>query len=148
MGKLKLPHQQYVQGTLKKQLVPLLDIRIGRIPQALRNMPSPSGNAVYLSTRVLKHVYDKRTAQEFDFLLAGLPKIIASPDRMYRNKLGKREGYCLVRTHDNFFSFCLLERKVFSSRPRWEVVTFYVTDERYLAGYELVWERKDDESSS
>ncbi len=101
-----------------------------------------------MNTRVLKHTYDKRTAQRFDLLLEYLPEILQNPDQIYANKLGQRGTYCFVKECQAELCLSSIEYKEVSGTYRFEVVTFYVVDNEYLRNYELIWERKGDESSS
>lgn len=98
---------------------------------------------VILSTRALKHVYDKRPAQEFDFFIKNLQKIITNPDQVYLNKSGKRGNLCLIKIKNNEPYLCLLENISHTSHSTKEVVTFFRSNWTYIRDYELLWERKD-----
>ena len=45
-----------------------------------------SCNKVYLNTRVLKHLYDKRPAEEFDLMIETLIDVVKYPNKIYKNK--------------------------------------------------------------
>ena len=93
---------------------------------------------VSISTRVIKHAYDKRTAQEFDFFIRNLKKIIECPDEIYKNKDGKTGDICVTKTFNHGRYICVLEK----TTPGYEVVTFFRIDSKYTNGYELLWKRR------
>jgi len=107
-------------------------------------------NKVYLSTRVLKHVYDKRPAEEFDFMLDTLVNVVKYPDKIYKNKNGKRGCFCFVKEVKN--STCLVSLETIFDEKKvathCEVATFFRTDDDYLKNYELLWEWKGGIPSS
>ena len=37
---------------------------------------------VYINTKIIKHLYDKKTAEEFDFLINCIHKIVKYPDHI------------------------------------------------------------------
>ena len=97
----------------------------------------------------MKHVYDKRPAQEYDLLIENLQSIVKFPDRIYKNKNGKRGGYVFVKNIKNVLCLCSIEiAQRENDDSRCEVVTFFTVEEDYLAGYELLWEWKGDIPSS
>lgn len=100
---------------------------------------------ISISTRALKHLYDKRPAEEFDFLVRNLLLLVKFPDQIYNNKEGKRGGICLVKQLDGLKYICVIE----DLDNAMEVVTcFRLRKEGYLQGYKLIWSRKDDIPSS
>lgn len=104
---------------------------------------------VYINTRVIKHVYDKRPAEEFDFLLEHVLSVVKYPDKVYRNTTGKRGEFCFVKTVKNQKCLCSIETVMCDGQVQYfEVVTFFRTDEDYLKKYELLWEWKGGTPSS
>ena len=104
---------------------------------------------VYATSRFLKHLYDKKPAEEFDFLLDHLHQIMKYPTRIYRNKPGKRGDWCLAKSLGNEDYLCSLELNTDPERPEIYVATaFRVRDAKYLDGYELLWSWRSDRPSS
>jgi hypothetical protein len=102
-----------------------------------------------VNTRAIKHAYDKRPAQEYDFLIQHLHQVIKYPDKIYKNKRGKRGSYCFIKQIKNELCFCSIEVLSKDGESEvCEVVTFFTTDESYLISYELLWEWKDGIPSS
>ena len=105
---------------------------------------------VYIGTRALKHVYDKRPAEEFDFLLEHVWKITRYPDKIYRNKGGKRGDFIFVKRIKNASYICSLQEIAKEGmEARCEIATFFRSrKENYLFSYDLLWEWKGGEPSS
>ena len=99
---------------------------------------------VYLTSRALKHIYDKRPAEEYDALLNFIPQIITFPTRIYQNKNGKRGAYCFVKKIANEDYLVSLENSVDEPRGIYLVTAFRIRTDKYLEGYKLLWSWEDD----
>ena len=145
-------HRRYIKGTAKDAVVQNARVFLCHLTGAvsigalgLMQTERAPRRKVYISTRVLKHTYDKRPAEEYDFLTENLHAIVKYPDCVYKNKDSKRGGYCFVKTLGNKLYLCSLE----SVEDRFEVVTFFrVPKEKYLESYELLWSWRNGTSSS
>ncbi len=133
-------HKQYVRGTQRKAIVQLVQISLCHLTSAVAKGINASCNKVYVNTRVIKHVYDKRPAEEFDFLTEHLVTIVKYPTHIYKNKDGKRGSYCFVKEINNQVYLCSIETIVKDDQNICEVVTFFRTNNDYLRNYELLWE--------
>jgi hypothetical protein len=141
--------KNHVRGTEKKALVPIVESLLCHPTIAVAKGINVEVSKVYISTRVIKHIYDKRTAEEFDFLLGVIPTIVKYPDKVYRNKSGKRGELCFVKTVKNQKCLCSIEQILIRGKPsHFETVTFFRTEDSYLAKYELLWEWKGGTPSS
>ncbi|MEX0918807.1 MAG: hypothetical protein WDZ85_02455 [Candidatus Paceibacterota bacterium] len=147
-----IPHlsKTYIRGTTKKAVVQLVDSFLCHITSAVRKGIRIEHSKVYISTRVIKHVYDKRPAEEFDFCIENTHLVVKYPDSIYRNKKGKRGDFCFVKEVKNFKCFVSIEVVDNSEEkpPHCEVVTFYRINNKYLESYELLWEWKGGIPSS
>lgn len=113
---------------------------------------------VYLTSRVLKHLYDKKPAEEFSFVLNHFSEIVRYPDRIYKNKKEKRGEYCFVKKIGNEDYFCSLEivkihpacfgqaifgiSKFGESKEKDEIqiaTAFRLRDNKYIKKYTLLW---------
>jgi hypothetical protein len=104
---------------------------------------------IYATSRFLKHLYDKKPAEEFDFILDHLHQVVTYPETIFRNKAGKRGDWCLTRTIGNATYLASLEMNSNSENPGLYVATaFRVRDAKYLDGYELLWSWRSDRPSS
>lgn len=104
---------------------------------------------VYITTRVLKHMYDKRPAQEMDFILKNLSQLVKYPDEIYANKDGKRANFSFVKKLKNPEEekyFCGIE--IDGGVKEANIVTVFCVAEIYLKNYKLLWSWRDDIPSS
>lgn len=142
--------RRYIKNTPRKGYVKDLRIKIGEIPHKLRGKIKPHDQRVYITTKSLKHMYDMRSAQEFDFIIRSLETVIINPLRIYNNKEGKSGDKCLYFEIDNNAYFYILDIKpdgiyIVSSYRLSEVLE---KRKNYLSGYKLLWSWKVDLPSS
>jgi hypothetical protein len=95
----------------------------------------------FISTWTLKHIYDKRPAQEFDFLMRNVGLILRDPDQIYKNKHRKSGDFCFVKNFLHNQYVCIVQQNL----GRAEIVTFFRANEGYFDDYELLWERRTAE---
>ena len=111
---------------------------------AVRKALGVNNETVYITTRTMKHLYDKRPAEEYDSLIYNIVTVIRYPEKIYKNKHGKRGDYCFVteiKGYMHFTSLEIIDDKIF-------IVTSFRVSESYLKNYELLWSWKSGESSS
>jgi hypothetical protein len=135
-------YKQYVHGTERKAAVQLVTGLLCHLTVAVVKGIESNCNKVYINTRVIKHVYDKRPAQEFDFLIESAHAIVKYPDKVYKNKGEKRGSFCFVKKIKNENWLVSIETmQVEQENSHCEVVTFFrVADDDYLNSYTLLWE--------
>ena len=139
----------HIRGTAKKAAVQLVTVFLCHLTFAVSKGLRCDCNKVYVSTRALKHCYDKRTAEEFDFLTKSIHKVIQYPDKIFTNKPGKRGEYCFYKEIKNSKYFCSIEKNERDDGQFvFEIVTFFRVQDSYIKSYELLWEWKGGESSS
>ena len=131
-------------------MVQMVQVKLCHLTIAVIKGLGLSCNKVYLNTRVLKHLYDKRPAEEFDLMTETLLDVVKYPSKIYKNKDGKRGSFCFVKDIKN--SKCLVSIETVHNKEKvatyCEVATFFRTDDRYLKNYELLWEWKGGTPSS
>lgn len=96
---------------------------------------------VYVTSRCIKHLFDKKPAEEFLFLIDNLHKVVKYPDKIYKNKPGKRGEHCLVKKMDNVNYLCSIEI-ISSSEYVQEIqvaTVFRLRDNNYIKKYTLLW---------
>ena len=151
--------KKHIKGTGKKKQIKKLTIYVCNFSNVVMNEFKFSTNRVHLSTKSLKHMYDKRVAQEFDFILNNLPKIIKKPDKVYKNIKGKRGDYCFLKKFAKDTYFCIIENSDDVNPNDGKIGMNYVVSvyklsedkekrKRYLSGYKLLWSWKGDKPSS
>lgn len=103
------------------------------------------GSIVNVSSRCVKHIFDKRPAEEFLFVLDHAYDILKSPDRIYADKGQKRESFAFVKNMAGYDYFCAIEK---TAGPCEIATVFRLRDPKYLSNYALLWSRKDGVPSS
>jgi len=143
-------YKNYVKGTPKKAIVQMVQVQLCHLTTSVIKGLGLSCNKVYLNTRVLKHLYDKRPAEEFDLMIETLLDVVKYPSKIYKNKDGKRGSFCFIKDIKN--SKCLVSIETIHDEEKvttyCEVATFFRTDDDYLKNYELLWEWKGGTPSS
>lgn len=149
-------HARYIRGTDKDAIVQNIEVFFCRLTHAVQkaigvDSVKEAGKMrtmrVYLKTRVLKHSYDKRPAEEYDFFIENLHAIVKYPELIYQNQYSKRGDYAFVKTIGNNKYLCSLECKNIGTPDcRMEIVTFFRPKETYLKNYTLLWSWRDDKS--
>jgi len=59
---------------------------------------------------MLKHLYDKKPAEEYDFILYNLEQIVRYPYHLYPNKDSKRGDIAFVKLIHEKKYFCAIEK--------------------------------------
>jgi len=97
-------------------------------------------NKVFVTTRVLKHLYDKRPAVEYSLILDHLHEVVKFPDDVYQNKSGKRGsmGFCKKIGEELLFS-SLEKVTLEDGLKEIYVATAFETDVNYLKNCTLIW---------
>lgn len=107
--KQKELHKRYIKGTAKKALVKELRALLCHLGKSSVKVLNNGEHKVYIKTRVLKHLYDKRSAEEYNFILEYLIPIIKNPDKIYKNKAEKRGDFAFYKVINNRGILCSLE---------------------------------------
>lgn len=146
-------HKKYIKGTSPKAIVMDKKILLCNLTNAVKRGGNFSSGSVYITTKVLKHIYDKKPAELYDFIIKNLPQIVKYPNHIYRNKNGKRGDFCLVKSLKNEKYLCSIEicEVCIDTEKKQEeiyIATVFRTDDKYLEKYELLWSWRDDIPSS
>jgi hypothetical protein len=143
-------HKKYIEGTEKKALVVNLTVQLCTLTNAVVKGGKFKTNRVYVTTRMLKHMYDKRPAEEYDFLVKNLYKIARYPDHIYKNKSSKRGNFCFVKTLKGDKYVCSVEATSEVNPSDGEegmnfvATAFRLNKESYLNSYKLKWSWEGD----
>lgn len=135
---------KYIKGSAEKAIVENVNIFLCHLTFAVSKANNFQSN-IYLNTRVLKHIYDKKPAEEYDFIVCHLRKIIKYPDCVYKNKDPKRGDYVFTKRIGDGNYFCSLEM----CEDGFNIVTaFRLRKESYLKSYDSLWSWRSGASSS
>ncbi|MEI7425640.1 MAG: hypothetical protein WCK16_01775 [Candidatus Moraniibacteriota bacterium] len=155
--------ENYIKGTPQKAIVANRKVLLCRLTEAVIEGIEIKNSAknVYITSRCVKHLFDKRPAEEFLFIIDHLHEIVKCPDRIYGNAEGKRGDFCLTKRISNEEYLCAVEILEISSVVREcnelagsnkasadltvreiQVSTaFRIRDEKYIIkNYTLLWD--------
>lgn len=157
---LKEFFEKYIQGTPYKGAVEDRKIFLCHLTNAVCfgvEIDKKAGR-VYITSRALKHLFDKKPAEEFFFIIDNLHKVVKYPDKIYKNKTGKRGEYCLIkRIGDSEYLYsieiykippailgvCVLGLSSLGQNSTIEEVqiatAFRLRDNDYIKKYTLLW---------
>ena len=148
-NKIQKLFKKRVQGTVAYAIIVNETVTAGMLPAAVAEVMAESNRKIYMTSRVIKHLYDKKPAEEFDFVLINIPGIIARPDYLYRNKGDKRGQFCLMKRIEDREYFISLEviNSVYGKETQ-IATAFRVRSKPYLEEHDLSWSRRDGETHS
>lgn len=92
---------------------------------------------VHISSRCLKHLFDKKPAEEFLFIVKHLREIAKYPDKIYLNREGKRGEICFVKKIGDFGYICSLHKL---GQEMQIATAFRLRDKNYIKKYTLLWD--------
>lgn len=140
--------KKYIKNTKAQVIVGNAEILICNLTTDIKNIGSFPSLRVYANTRMLKHLYDKKPAEEFHFIVKNLDTIVSYPDHLYQNLNSKRGDFGIVKKIEGEFYFCSIEK---SKNKNFVSTCFRLRKkkkENYLKSYKLLWSWKGDKPSS
>ena len=144
-NRLYIIFKKHIEGTEEKAVVAEIILHLTNLTLIVAKVAGLSDIKVYITSRVLKHLYDKKPAEEFQFILNHLIEIVKYPKYIYRNKGSKRGSICVVTEIKNKSYLCSIEVVI---NKNYIVTVFRIRDSSYLKNYEILWSRKDGSPSS
>ena len=148
---LKEFFQKYIENTPYKAVVVDKKMLLCRLTAAVsRGIDiGYQKRRVYITTRCLKHLYDKKPAEEFLFLIKNLYEVVRRPEKIYQNRKGKRGEIGFVKRIGNFEYFCSIETMAIDisvgftglSEELQIATAFRLRDDAYIKKYTLLWDR-------
>ena len=135
---------EYIKDTQEKANVPDRKLFLCRLTMAVAKGINieESARGVYITSRCLKHLFDKKPAEEFLFILKHLYEIVRYPDKIYLDSREKRGEFCFIKTIGNSEYFCSIEKvrtPVVVSEIQIATV-FRLRDDKYIKKYTLLWD--------
>ncbi len=137
--------KKHIERTEEKVIVVDVTIHLIDLTSKVKKAAGLMDAKVYITSRALKHLYDKKPAEEFQFLLEHLSEIVKLPNYIYENKNSKRGSICLVKNIKNKHYLCSIEVVL---DKNYVVTAFRIRDGSYLKNYEILWSWKDGGPSS
>ncbi len=132
-------HRKFIKGTPKHAVVKETTVVLCNLTNAVRKACNFSSNRVYISSRSLKHAYDKRPASEYDFFLKHLPIIAKYPNQVFRNESSKRGSFVFVKKIDEDEYLVSLESVKDGEEENIFIVTMFGVEPKYYKKFTLMW---------
>lgn len=137
-------YDKYIKGTEEKAIVVEQKVLFCHLTMAVFRGCDIGTRKVHINTRVIKHLFDKKPAEEFHAIVTNAYVIVRYPDEVYTNRSGKRGDICFVKKVKDKKYLCSLEiLKVDRDNQEFieaHIVTiFRVRTNDYLKKYELLW---------
>lgn len=149
--------KKYVKYTAEKVPVHELTIYLCNLTKAVQATGKFEAHRVHITTKVIKHLYDSKPAEEFDVVLHNLQIIVKYPQHIYENKQGKRGTLIFIKDINGTTYLCSIEKTSEVDPNDGNMGMNYVVTayrlrpekkENYLKKYKLLWSWKGDIPSS
>lgn len=154
MSTLYKLYKEHVRGTKEKEIIIDFCVHICSLTNIVAKSGNFAGKKIHIKGRSVKHLYDKKPAEEFHFVLKNLSKIVRYPDKIYEN-LGSKTGSLLFyKEIDNSTYLCSVEKTEeidpdnTKDKMNYVVTCFRMRKSSYLNNYRLLWNWKGDNPSS
>ena len=141
-------YEKYIYGTPPKTIVADKTILLCHLTWAVAKAIGAATMRVYVNTRMLKHLYDSRPAEEFVFIIENLHTVIKYPDQIYENRDSKRGDLCFVKELKGKRYIASMEMLKEEGKKIFVATAFRLRKENYLANYKMLWSWRDDHPSS
>lgn len=142
-------YKLYIKNTQPKVLVVEKTIFVCNLTHAVRQACEIISPKVHINTKILKHLYDRKPAEEFDFILRNTHSIVKYPDTIYKNKHSKKGEFCFVKKLGEHVYLCSVGKSGgISEEMNFIITCFRIRDGKYLNNYELLWSWKGGNPSS
>ena len=138
-------YNKYIKDTPAREMIELERGMLCKIKPRLMKIINDHAACpdkyVFLSTKVLKHIYDrhiydKQSPDDFETILNNLIDIIKRPDELRRNMESKRGDFLCVKKIKGQTYFVSIEVILGGNA---EVVSASATGEKYLKKFTLLW---------
>lgn len=147
-------YKKHIENTEEKAVVVNIKILLCHISNSAKQGSKIDNPKIYITSRAVKHLYDKKPAEEFNFIINNLRDLAETPDAIYANKNSKRGSICLLKEINGKSYFCSVEisktiNDLGEEIEKNHIVTaFRLRDIAYLKDYKLLWSWKDGNPSS
>ena len=141
-------YKKYVYATPPKTIVADKTAFLCRLTWVVTKVLGAKTMRVYVNTRMLKHLYDGRPAEEFIFIVENLHTIVKYPDHIYENKNSKRGDFCFVKKLKGSRYIASIETPKREQDKIFVATAFRLRRENYLNSYKLLWSWRDGLPSS
>jgi len=138
-------YEEYIKGTAKEATVVNKKIMACRLTGQVNEiiLRECGVNRIYISSRCLKHMYDERPAEEFEFILSNIQDILKLPDFIYKNRESKRGDWCLVKKIEDDYYLASVGMEGQGELCLEVATIFRLKKFSYLKKYDALWSWED-----
>ncbi len=126
-------HQHYIANTAHKAAVTDNAFYVTQFTPNQMHVLGAHSEIILISTRALKHMYDKRTAREYDLIIKQLHTIMQTPDMIVTNP-EHHGSFGFVKKIENKNYFASLE----ITQNYNYVVTCFLIKQKYLGNKKII----------
>jgi hypothetical protein len=142
-------HGKYIRWTVRGALVKEWSSFLCTISNEAKKSCKIQSIKLYVSSKTMKHLYDKRPGWEYDFILVNLRHLVKYPDRIHRNAESKRGTFLFVKNIKGFLFMASVEEEPNDANETvLKIATAYHVEEKYLKKFPILWTWRDGISSS
>jgi len=141
-------HENYIKGTQKEALVINKTVFLCNLTRSVNKACSLEAHRVFVTTRMLKHLYDKKTAEEYEFIINNLHTVVKYPDDIYKNRNSKRGDFLFAKLLKSNKYLCSIEICKDEEIKLFIATCFRIHNPKYLDNYEFLWSWKVGKPSS
>jgi hypothetical protein len=94
-------HKKYIAGTQPGDMVPEVRVLVVKIDKAIAQACNLPSRKVYITTRALKHLHERRSSADYDFIANNIWAALKYPSAIYKNIDGKRGEFLFAKVMKN-----------------------------------------------
>jgi len=158
---LKEFFKKHIENTPEKAIVADRKMFLCHLTKAVMEGIGIDGSikSVYITSRCVKHLYDRKPAEEFYFIIKHLHEVVKHPDKIFKNLPGKRGDFFFTKRIGSEEYICTIEILEItpavcgvaefgvsqfgteSTVREIQIATaFRLRDEKYTKNYTLLWD--------
>ncbi|MBL8015182.1 MAG: hypothetical protein JNK26_03260 [Candidatus Doudnabacteria bacterium] len=139
-------HNRYVAETAPQVFITVKSFAILALNLYINRKLYFRDTVLILSTKTLKHIYDKRPLSDYLVLIKRLRAMISNPDAVYLNKPGRTADLVFTHTYkDQLYLLAIEENK---KENELHLVTAFRRRKKDMKGFTLIWSREGGEPPS
>lgn len=142
-------HKKHIRGTAKNAIVKEFTLYICNLTEAVKKGAQINGTRVYVTSKTIKHLYDKRPAVEYDQIVHNLQLFVKYPDSVHINSSAKRGAFVFIKNIDEEKFLVSVEELIDQDGIAClYVATAFKTDDSYINKFPIMWRWKGGKPSS
>ncbi len=154
MATLYKLYKNHIKGTKEKVAILNFCVHVCSLTNHVAKAGEFISKKVHVKGKSIKHLYDKKPAEEFEFVLRNITSIVKYPDKIFENLNSKTGNLLFYKELSGDIYLCSIEKtdetdpNDIKSKMNYIVTCFRMRKESYLKNYRLLWNWKGDNPSS